>query len=205
MIEEQPDHLLAARRKAPPPPRAASVPAPPVRSDPETDRSRAVSCLQVRQLVFGAAPDLSLPMEGLMRRDRDEPAAQGGRLAKTRQFGEQLETHRLKNVGRILRTRAVFQRNRVNQVLVFGDEGRPGVLVAAQARADETSVAPRDVGAEEPSRAACVLLVSLRRTGRPPAPEQLLDVPKRVMVENSRPEVAQPLRRADEHAGTRRG
>src|SRR6185295_10373492 len=43
------------------------------------------------------------------------------------------------------------------------------------------------------------LFVSLRGTGWPPAPEQLLDVPKGVMVENGRPEVAQSLRRPNEH------
>src|SRR5437879_5826290 len=44
--------------------------------------------------------------------------------------------------------------------------------------------------------------VSPRRTRGPPAPEQFLDVPQRVMVEDRGPEVAQPLRHADENAGT---
>src|SRR5688572_3268186 len=44
-------------------------------------------------------------------------------------------------------------------------------------------------------------LASLGGTGWPPAPEQLLDVPQRVMVENRRPQVAKALRRADEDIG----
>src|SRR5688500_8770637 len=47
-----------------------------------------------------------------------------------------------------------------------------------------------------------VLPSSSRRTGGPPAPEQLLDVPKRVMVENGRPQIAQSLCRTGEHART---
>ena len=56
-------------------------------------------------------------------------------------------------------------------------------------------------GAEEPSRAAWCARVHCGAPDGLRAPEQLLDVPERVMVENRRPEVAQSLRRADEHAG----
>src|SRR5712691_1541034 len=89
-----------------------------------------------------------------MCRHRDQPAAQGAGLAKTWQLGEQLETDRLKNVRRVFLARAVSLRNRVNQVHVLGDQRRPGLVVAAQARADETGIAPRDTGTKRQSRAA---------------------------------------------------
>ena len=124
-----------------PPRRAGSVRARSLRSRPAEDPSQLL-LVDRGQLVFGALPQLPLPMEGLVRRHLDHPAAQRFRFAKPRQLGEQFKADRLENVRGVLRGRAVLQRNRVDQVLVLRDQRRPRLLVAVQTRANQPRIAP---------------------------------------------------------------
>src|SRR2546426_6490337 len=110
-------------------------------------------------LDIGSFAMFALPVERLVRRNRDEPAAQRRRFSKMGQLREQLETYRLKNVAGILGTRAVLDRNRVDEVLVLINQCRPCLLVAIEARLHETFVTPSRVRPmrRQPARAGNLL------------------------------------------------
>jgi len=59
----------------------------------------------------------------LARGHSNEPGAEGGNLAEMRQLGEELQTNTLEDVCRILRRGAVFDGDRIDEILVLIDQG----------------------------------------------------------------------------------
>ena len=83
-------------------------------------------------LQFGLANAAAFPLIAFVRRHGDKPAAQGARLAKVPQLRVEVDPDFLEDISRILRTDAVIDGGRVDQVLVLIHYRRPRPLIAAQ-------------------------------------------------------------------------
>jgi hypothetical protein len=102
----------------------------------------------IGQIRIGIATNqallLTLPTEAVMMRDLHEPFGKGLRLAQIRKAMEKFDTSGLKHFRSFMGRKFVFDRNGVDERLVFVDESGPSFFVAPQALFDQTLVGPLD-------------------------------------------------------------